>query len=142
MLRDPVMLKRVAESRASAVRTSIITRGELLFMAYNSDQVEDNLALVRVFLAGISVHRIDREVTENYGRIKAAALARFGPKERAKRRHFSLQSLGFTDNDLWIAAIANRHGLIVVSDDSDFARIAEVTNLRHVSWLTETTEST
>ncbi len=106
-------------------------------MAHNSDRVEENLALICAFLAGISVHRIDRETADIYGRIKAAALARFGPKERAQRRHFSLQSLGFTDNDLWIAAIASRHDLIVVSDDSDFARIAEVTEPRYESWLAE-----
>jgi tRNA(fMet)-specific endonuclease VapC len=136
MIRDSVILDRFAESGISAVRTSIITRGELLYMAYNSERVDENLALVRAFLAGISVHRIDRDTTEIYGRIKAAALRRFGPKDRARRRHFSLQSLGFTDNDFWIAAIALRHGLIVVSADSDFARLAEVTDLRHESWLT------
>jgi tRNA(fMet)-specific endonuclease VapC len=140
MRRDPVMLERFAESRASAFRTSIITRGELLFMSYNSDRVDENLALVRTFLAGIAAQRIDRESADIYDRIKAAALARFGPKERAKRRHFSLQSLGFTDNDLWIAAMALWHDLIVVSSDSDFGRIAEVTDLRHESWLTERIE--
>src|SRR5262249_18979112 len=137
MRRDPVMLKRVGESRAAALRTSIINRGELLFMAYHSERVEENLGLVRAFLAGIAVHRIDREVTEIYGRIKAGALARFGPKERARRRHFSLQSLGITENDLWIAAVALRNHLVVVSGDSDFGRIAEISELRHESWLTE-----
>jgi tRNA(fMet)-specific endonuclease VapC len=137
MRRDPDMLKRFAEGRASFFRTSIITRGELFYMAYNSDRVDENLALIRAFLAGISVHRIDRETAEIYGRTKAAALARFGPRERAKQRHLSLQSLGFTDNDLWIASIALRHDLIVVSSDGDFARVAEVSDLRHESWLTE-----
>jgi len=138
MSRDPVMLRRFAAGRAAAIRTSIISRGELLFMAYNSERVDENLALVREFLAGIAEHRIDQATADLYGRIKAAALARFGPKERAKRRRFSLQSLGFTDNDLWIAAIALRHGLIVVTADSDFARIAEVSELRQESWLADT----
>jgi len=84
MRRDPVMLQRIAESRASAFRTSIITRGELFYMAYDSDRVDENLALVRAFLAEIFVHRIDRETAEIYGRIKAHALARYGPRERAK----------------------------------------------------------
>jgi tRNA(fMet)-specific endonuclease VapC len=64
-------------------------------------------------------------------------MARFGPNERAKQRQFDLRNLGFSDNDVWIAATAIRFNLIVITSDSDFARIAEVTALRHESWLND-----
>jgi len=75
-------------------------------------------------------------VADNYGQLRAALMDHFGPKERAKQRRFELRHLGFSDNDLWIAATAIRFDLIVVTSDSDFARFAEVTALRYESWLT------
>lgn len=48
---------------------------------------------------------------------RLAALAEYGPRERARRRSFDLARLGFTDNDLWIAAGAIEHDAILVSDD-------------------------
>jgi tRNA(fMet)-specific endonuclease VapC len=35
---------------------------------------------------------------------------------------------------LWIAAIAIRHGLTLVSADSDFERVAQVEDLRVERW--------
>ena len=109
-------------------------------MAHLSERAEKNVDRISAFLEAIQIHSIDESTCNLYGRMKSAAMRRWGPKERAKRRNFDLQSLGFSDNDLWIAAIALRHDLIVVSSDSDFARIAEVTDLRHESWLTESAD--
>jgi tRNA(fMet)-specific endonuclease VapC len=47
----------------------------------------------------------------------------------------SLIILGFDENDLWIAAIAYQHNLIVVSADSDFQRIQQVKTLSVDSWV-------
>ena len=44
--------------------------------------------------------------------------------------------LGFSDNDLWIAAIAKRYGLIVVSADHDFQRLKGIAELSVESWWT------
>lgn len=70
-----------------------------------------------------------------YGQLKALILNHFGPKEKAKRRSMTTIKLGFTENDLWIAAAAKRHGLIVVSADRDFERIKAVEDLAVESWM-------
>ena len=77
---------------------------------------------------------MDEQTAQTYGQLKADLFDHFGPKERAARRRFTLASLGFTDNDLWIAATALQHGIIVVSSDSDFARVQEVRPLSLESW--------
>lgn len=45
-----------------------------------------------------------------------------------------LQYLRIYDNDLWIAAIALQHNLILVSADSDFQRIQTVRPLSVENW--------
>lgn len=131
------VLERFIEHRSSAAATCVIVQGELLYMAHFSQYAESNIERISDFLEAMRIYSIDEATCDFYGRIKTAAMRRWGPKERAKRRNFDLGSLGFSDNDLWIAAIALRHDLIVVSSDKDFARIAEVSALRHESWLTE-----
>jgi tRNA(fMet)-specific endonuclease VapC len=135
------VLERFVEHRSDGAATCVIVQGELFYMAHFSQRTERNVKRVSDFLGAIQIHSIDEPTCDLYGRIKTAAMHKWGPKERAKRRNFDLGSLGFSDNDLWIAAIALRHGLIVVSGDKDFARIAEVSDLRHESWLSERTES-
>lgn len=135
MENDERVLRQIVAHETSEVSTCVIVSGELLFMAYRSDRVAWNLERVRIFLSGIAVYQIDNHVADFYGQIKAGVFRRFGPKERAKQRHTTLESLGVTENDLWIAAIAIRHGMTVVSSDKDFARVAEVSDLRHESWL-------
>jgi tRNA(fMet)-specific endonuclease VapC len=132
---DERVLRQIIAHETSEVSTCVIVSAELLFMAYRSDRVAWNLERVHTFLSGIAVYQIDDQVADAYGQIKAGVFRRFGPKERAKQRHTTLERLGVTENDLWIAAIAIRHGMTVVSSDKDFARIAEVTDLQHESWL-------
>ena len=70
------------------------------------------------FLDAIEVVSISPAIAGAYGRLKGALLERFGPRERARRRNFDLKKLGFTDNDLWIAATALDLGALIVSADS------------------------
>ncbi|MGD2092284.1 MAG: PIN domain-containing protein [Candidatus Aminicenantes bacterium] len=42
--------------------------------------------------------------------------------------------MGFSENDLWIAAIAKRNDLIIVSADNDFKRMKEALDILIVSW--------
>ncbi|PDW02362.1 type II toxin-antitoxin system VapC family toxin [Candidatus Viridilinea mediisalina] len=120
---------------ATKVTTCTIVRGELLYMAFKSERQRENMQHVEQMLAGIEVFAIDEATADWYGTIKARLIDRFGPKERAKRRNTTLAQIGITDNDLWIAACAKRHGATLVSADRDFQRIQAVIDLRVVSWL-------
>ncbi len=116
------------------VATCVIVRGELVFMARRSERQAENLRSVEAFLKKTRVYAVDSQVADIYGQIKAAILAHFGPKEKAKQRKAKLERLGFSDNDLWIAAIAKRYGLTIVSADSDFERIKEVEDVTVEAW--------
>jgi tRNA(fMet)-specific endonuclease VapC len=133
---DPEVLGRLDEKGDVVVATSFIVQGELLFMAYNSERPAANVARVRAFLQGLGLYLMDEETADLYGDLKAALLRRFGPRERARRRRTTAAQLGFDDNDLWIAATALRHGLTVVSSDSDFTRMAEAKPFPLERWWT------
>ncbi|MEK7398749.1 MAG: PIN domain-containing protein [Candidatus Poribacteria bacterium] len=73
-----------------------------------------------------------------YGEIKIAVINHFGPHEKAKRRKIEIDRLGFKENDLWIAAVAKQHGLVIVSADSDFQRMKEAYYLDVTTWYRNT----
>jgi tRNA(fMet)-specific endonuclease VapC len=133
---DSVVLQRLAAAGDATIATCAIVRGELIFMAEFSQQRSINLRRVETLLSRITVYPIDEEVADWYGSLKARLLDRFGPKAKAKRRRATLVGIGVSDNDLWVAAVARRHGCTIVSNDSDFARIAEVTDLVVETWWT------
>lgn len=132
----PGIQQKLVELAQTPVATCVIVRGELIFMAERSERREENLHQVQSFLASLKIYSIDDEVADQYGRLKAALLRHYGPRERAKRHQARLERLGFTENDLWIAAIAQRYELTIVSADSDdFERMKTVEDLSLESWL-------
>jgi tRNA(fMet)-specific endonuclease VapC len=133
---DPGVLDRVAQVGDVPVATSFIVRGELLFMAYNSEQRSTNVARVSSFLQSIGLYFVDEETTDLYAELKAALVRHFGPREKARRRKTTATQLGFGDNDLWIAATALRHGLTVVTSDSDFVRMVTAKPFPLEQWWT------
>ena len=133
---DETVLRRVAEAGESQVATCIIVWGELMFMADNSQQKTENLARVQEFLNDIGVYFVDEETANIYGQFKAEIINHFGPRERRQRRRTRIEELGIHDNDLWIAAIALRHNLTIVSADRDFQRMGEVRALPLECWWT------
>jgi tRNA(fMet)-specific endonuclease VapC len=131
---NPTVTNKFSDLEDVIVGTCVIVQGELVFGASISEQRETNLQRIRKFLNDLDVYEIDQETADIYGNIKAAVFNRFGLKEKAKRRQFAIRELGIGENDLWIAAIAKRHGLIVVSSDGDFDRIREVEDLSIEKW--------
>jgi len=117
--------------------TCVIVQGELMFMAHRSDHPSANEDRVHQFLRGIEVLPLDADTADHYGRLKAAVIERLGPRERAKRKRTRLAELGFQENDLWIAATAQRYGLTVVTADSDFVRLSRLGDIAVENWLAE-----
>lgn len=133
---DASVINRVKETGEDEVATAIIVSGELIYMAEHSTRKAANLARVQAFLQDIRVYFIDEETAAIYGAFKSELLRHFGPKDKARRSKARIEQVGVGENDLWIAAIALRYGLTIVSSDGDFGRMAEVRPLALESWWT------
>jgi tRNA(fMet)-specific endonuclease VapC len=118
----------------SLISTSVIVKGELFHGVYMSARIDDNERLITELLDTINLISIDENTAVVYAKLKTAIYDRFGPKDRAKRRNFKIEFLGFKDNDLWIASTAIQHRLILVSSDSDMMRLHGVAGLRVENW--------
>lgn len=102
--------------KASSVYTSVISIGELNYGAQFSQDPKKHLAQIKNLRKVIKVLLVDEESSLEYGKIKAALRRRGTP---------------IPENDIWIAAIAIRHKLPVVTRDNDFNYIA---GLKTIKW--------
>lgn len=126
---------RLSEIPDDRIYTCAIVARELINMAEQSQQRAQNILLVRNFLNGIYIHAIDSGTADVYGNLKAAVFDKFAPRDKNKRRKFTVQNIGFGENDLWIAATAIQHNLTIITADRDFQRIQEAQPLTLDSWL-------
>jgi len=131
---DQRLMDRLSRIARDAVLISVVVAGELYYGAAKSEQIDANWSDVDEFLRLFAVVPVSSSVAVEFGRLKAALLNRFGPRERAKRRDFDLATLGLDDNDLWIAATALDRDAVLVSADSDFVRMADVVDLEVEDW--------
>ncbi len=129
------VIQQLQEHNSEGVATSVIVRGELLYMVHKSKQQAANLQQVIAFLETVNLYPINGFVADVYGNLKGKIIQQLGPKNKAKRRKFTVQDLGFSDNDLWIASTALHYNLTVVSTDSDFTRIQQIQAFSLESWL-------
>lgn len=90
--------------------------GELYYGAQKSSRIKDNLAQVDKFVAISTILSCDAETASWYGEIRN--------KLRQKGRPIP-------ENDIWIAAIAFQHDLILVTRDAHFS---EIENLKIEQW--------
>lgn len=134
---NPTLLQCLQERSEIGVATSVITCGELRYMARKSEQEQSNLERIEAFLQIIDIYGVNRPIANIYGNIKGDLINRLGPREKAQRRRVSIQDLGVSDNDLWIASIALHYCLTIVSSNSDFQRIKQVTDFSLENWLSQ-----
>lgn len=102
--------------QANEVFVSAIAIGELYFGALNSLRTDENLQRIESFAAANAVLTCDEETARHYGAIKNT---------------LKLKGKPIPENDIWIAAIAIQHDLVLVSRDTHF-QVIEDLNLQ--SW--------
>lgn len=97
---------RVRNTANVALAPPII--GELCFGAQKSEQVTENLEKINMFVEQHLLFFCNLETAQWYGIIK----------DRLRRKGTLIP-----DNDIWIAAVAMQHGLILVTRDSHFDEV-------------------
>jgi tRNA(fMet)-specific endonuclease VapC len=95
-----------------------VVLGELFFGAAKSGRPSENTARVERFAAGRAIVPSDLDVAREYGRLR----------QRMRERGRPLP-----ENDMWIAAAAKRHGMILVTRDRHFR---EIEDLQTADWAT------
>jgi tRNA(fMet)-specific endonuclease VapC len=100
---------RLAQHDPAEIYLCSVVKAELVYGARKSAQVAKNLALVRAFCAPFVSLPFDDHCAEHYGMIRV-----------------DLETIGMKigANDLFIAAIAKNHDLILVTHNTDeFSRV-------------------
>jgi tRNA(fMet)-specific endonuclease VapC len=102
--------------RGTIVYVPSIVIGELYFGAYQSQRVSENVKRIKDFISINTILFCDTETADQYGQIK-----------------FKLKLKGrpIPENDIWIAAVAVRYDLPLVTRDEHFQ---EVDDLTLVKW--------
>ncbi len=103
---DEIVKEKVRNAEFIAVAPTII--GELWYGAQKSQQVIQNLRKIDILANDSKFFRYDLETAQFYGIIK----------ERLERKGTLIP-----DNDIWIAAIALQHNLILVTRYTHFDEI-------------------
>lgn len=97
---------------ATEVFIPSIVFGELLYGARKSGRVETNLQRIGELLAISTVIDCDAETAQNYAIIK---------------NDLRFKGKPIPENDIWIAALAAQHNLILVTRDAHFHEIEKLT---------------
>jgi tRNA(fMet)-specific endonuclease VapC len=97
--------------KAKEIHIPVIVLGELYYGALYSTRVEKNIKDIKSITSNYNVLKIDEETTIAYGNIKAALRKKGKP---------------IPENDIWIAAIAKRYELVVVTRDKHFKEIESI----------------
>lgn len=103
-------------SETDSVFIPSVVLGELYFGAYKSAHGEDNVRRIDELASANAVLVCDAVTANYYGRIKKALRDKGKP---------------LPENDIWIAAIAQQHGLAIASRDQHFR---EIENLPLLVW--------
>ena len=112
--KEPQIAERL--KAAGEVLVPSIVMGELYFGACKSNRVAENLARLDRFAADNVILGVDNQTARRFGEIE----------NRLRRRGRPVP-----ENDIWIAAIAVRHDVILISRDKHFS---EFEGLRLEAW--------
>jgi tRNA(fMet)-specific endonuclease VapC len=104
MARDPGLRWRIGHDFRCFL--SFVSIGELYAGAHQSSRRAFNLGEVRRICQDIPILAWDVETADQYGRIHASLRAKGQP---------------IPQNDVWIAATAVRHGMVLITLDRHFA---------------------
>jgi tRNA(fMet)-specific endonuclease VapC len=107
---EPSVLQRLDE--AEEVFLPSVVLGELYYGARKSAKTEANVSRVDELAGRSSVLACDGETAQHYGEVKNLLRAKGRP---------------LPENDVWVAAIALQHGLILVTRDAHFNEIEDLT---------------
>ena len=111
---DSAVVEQIEDAEEVFIPSIVV--GELYYGARKSGRARENVARVDLFAEANVILVCDTETCRWYGVVKDL-----------------LRQKGSTipENDVWIAAVALRHGLILVTRDSNFN---QVTNLKQEIW--------
>jgi tRNA(fMet)-specific endonuclease VapC len=97
--------------KPTSVNIPFVVLGELLLGVYRSSNKEKHLNELNVFLRKCKVLTADAETADSYAMIKTELLRKGKP---------------IPENDIWIAAIAKQHKLILITRDKHFNEVAGI----------------
>lgn len=98
-------------SKADEIFIPSIVVGELFYGAYKSARAKENISKIDEFVNESVILGCDAETSRIYGEIKF---------------ELSVKGQPIPENDIWIAAIALQHNLILISRDSHFKNIKKL----------------
>ncbi len=108
----PQVTEKFERTDPDQIGTTIINHAELLFGAYNSAKVQQNLDNIKSFLESISIVNFDQNASETFAKLKT-----------------NLRKSGkvIADLDLMIASICLSNDFILVTNNTKhFGRIEEL----------------
>ena len=105
---DQGVLQKLGRTPTEQIFVPAVVLGELYFGALKSRRAEANLRRVEEFTTASNVLPVDAGTAQHYGEVRDG-LRRIGRP--------------IPENDIWIAATALRHGLVLVTRDSHFDHV-------------------
>ncbi|MFN8374186.1 MAG: type II toxin-antitoxin system VapC family toxin [Anaerolineae bacterium] len=110
---EPIIAQKISQlqSQNGTLSVSSTILGELYFGAYKSGRVSENVARVQHFANSFHWFACDQQTSELYGLIKTVLSSKGKP---------------IPENDIWIAATARQHGLILVTRDEHFQQVDQL----------------
>jgi len=107
------VVNRINDADEFFVSSTVL--GEMLYGAYNSTNVDDNICRINLFLSKAGLLTCDGTTSHIYGEMKTELRQKGRP---------------IPDNDIWIAASAKQHLLTLVTRDIHFNEVDKLPVIR------------